>query len=70
MRCLFCCQEYHYIDLVFTTPALCPLCILGHGNVLYHVSNEFKSVDSLRKAVDIMRKPTMIHRLRCQAPCR
>lgn len=67
MDCFFCKQEYEHYDLVLTSPVLCPFCVLGHGNIL-NVSKTYKSENNMRKAVEIIRKPSMLHRLRCIVP--
>ena len=69
MNCLFCNHEYHCSDLVFTTPAICPFCVLGHGNK-HPVSKELKTKLIIELAVSLVKSPRMIHRLKCIVPCR
>jgi hypothetical protein len=61
MNCLFCNHEYHCSDLVFTTPAICPFCVLGHGNK-HPVSKELKTKLVLELAVSSDDSSSEVHR--------
>jgi hypothetical protein len=69
MDCLFCNYEYNFSDLVFTTPAICPFCVLGHGNC-FPVYRELKTYDVIKTAISLVNTPSMIHRLKCIVPSR
>jgi hypothetical protein len=67
MKCLFCNHEYQLYELVFTTPAICPFCVLGHGNNV-PVYKELKTNKIIQIAVYLAMSPRMIHRLKCIVP--
>lgn len=69
MKCHFCNHEYQYSELVFTLPAICPFCVLGHGNRV-PVYKGLKTRQIIETAVSMVKSPRMLHRLKCIVPCR
>ena len=69
MLCLYCHKEYYLTDMVLVTPAICPFCILGHGNY-YNVDRILRTRSFIKKAVEIIKSPHMVHLLKCIVPTR
>lgn len=67
MECLYCCKEYNYNELVFVEPTICPFCILGYSN-RYYVIKDLKTNESIERAIQIVKSPRMLHRLKCVVP--
>lgn len=67
MECCLCHHEYALTELVFVQPSICPFCILGHG-CMYVVSKDIKTDEVIKFAVQRIRSPRMMHRLKCIVP--